>query len=194
MYNPRMSSPTVVERIGMVARWKPVHLGHLPVLKALCNRADLALIGIGSSNVVDLRNPFTLTETEAMLHLVLDDRKNYNLIPIPDLHDGPRWREMVVELFGQLDYFVTANPYVVSLLRNDYQIIHPSTLVAKEEQTPIDGTLVRREMAHGDGWRDLVPNVIERYIINNQLDTRFRREFGLQTLALETIIVDEKEK
>jgi hypothetical protein len=45
--------------------------------------------------------------------------------------------------------------------------------------------MVRREMARGDGWRDLVPEEIADYIAARRLDARFRREFGLQTLALE---------
>ena len=55
------------DRIGMVARWRPVHRGHVPVLRALCDRAAQALIGIGSSNRYDLRNPFTLEETINMI-------------------------------------------------------------------------------------------------------------------------------
>ena len=80
-------------RIGMVARWRPVHRGHAPVLRALCDRASEALIGIGSSNRYDLRNPFTLEETTDMIRLVLAGRKNYTLISVPDLDHGLRWRK-----------------------------------------------------------------------------------------------------
>jgi nicotinamide-nucleotide adenylyltransferase len=176
------------DRIGMVARWRPVHLGHAPVLRALCDRASQALIGIGSSNRYDLRNPFTLEETVDMIQLVLAGRTNYTLIPVPDLDDGPRWRVMVIELFGPLDLFVTDNPYVSSLLATDYRIIKPVELVPEDEKIAVDGRMVRREMARGDGWRDLVPNEVADYIAARQLDERFRREFGLQTLALDAII------
>jgi nicotinamide-nucleotide adenylyltransferase len=177
-----------LDRIGMVARWRPIHIGHAPVLRALCDRASQALIGIGSSNRYDLRNPFTLEETSDMIALVLAGRDNYTLIPVPDLDDGPRWRLMVVDLFGRLDLYVTANPYVASLLAEDYAIVKPVELVPEAERVPVDGTLVRREMARGDGWQDLVPPEVADYISSRQLDRRFRREFGLQTLALETII------
>jgi len=100
-------------RLGMVARWRPVHRGHTPVLRALCRRADLALIGIGSANRYNVRNPFTLEETRHMLGLALPEQDNYQLIAVPDLDDGPRWREMILGLFGPLDLFVTDNPYVV---------------------------------------------------------------------------------
>ena len=176
------------ERIGMVARWRPVHLGHAPVLRALCDRADQALIGIGSSNRYDARNPFTLEETGDMIRLVLAARENYQLIPVPDLDDGPRWRLMILDLFGPLDVFVTANPYVASLLAGDYRLLRPVELVPEEERIAIDGRLVRCAMARGDGWRYLVPPEVAEYLTDRRLDERFRREFGLQTLALDAAI------
>jgi nicotinamide-nucleotide adenylyltransferase len=174
-----------IDRIGMIARWRPVHLGHAPVLRALCDRASEALIGIGSSNIYDVRSPFTLEETIDMIRRVLADRQNYTLIPVPDLFDGPRWRIMVLELFGPLDLFVTENPYVASLLSEDYRVVRPVTLIAEDEKVAIDGTLVRREMARGNSWRDLVPQEVADYITAKKLDERFRREFGLETLALD---------
>ena len=118
----------------------------------------------------------------------ITDYLNYTLIPVPDLDDGPRWREMVVEQFGSLDLFVTDNPYVTSLLAAAYRIARPVALVPAEQQIAIDGTMVRREMARGDGWRKLVPAEVADYILTRQLDERFRREFGLQTLALEAMV------
>lgn len=174
-----------VPRVGMVARWKPVHLGHVVVLRALCDRGERVLIGIGSANRYDARNPFTVDETADMIRLVLDGRENYQLVPVDDLGDGPRWRLQVLELFGVLDLFVTANPYVASLLGADYRVVRPLTLVAEADRVPVDGAMVRRELARGGDWRSLVPPEVARYLANRALDDRFRREFGLQTLALE---------
>lgn len=176
------------KRIGMVARWKPVHLGHTPVLHALCEHAGHAFIGIGSSNRYNARNPFTLDETRDMIRLVLADYDNYTLIPVPDLDDGPRWRLLILNLFGPLDAFMTVNPYVTHLLAGDYTLIKPITLVAEEDRVAIDGTMVRRAMAQGGKWSTLVPPEVAAYIITNRLDARFRREFGLETLALETVV------
>lgn len=173
------------QRIGMIARWRPVHRGHEPVLRALCKRASTALIGVGSSNRYNLRNPFTLDETIDMIRLVIAGPEDYTLIPVPDLDDGPRWRKLVTDLFGSLDLFVTDNPYVSSLLSKDYRIIKPVELVPEDKRIAINGTMVRRAMARGGDWRDLVPEEVADYITARQLDERFRREFGLQTLALD---------
>jgi nicotinamide-nucleotide adenylyltransferase len=176
------------QRIGMVARWQPVHLGHVPVLRALCSRSAEALIGIGSSNRQNARSPFTLEETAAMIRLVLAEWDNYTLIPVPDLDDGPRWRVMVRETFGPLDAYVTANPYVASLMAEFYEVIPPVSLVSEEERVPVSGTRVRRAMARGDGWQAWVPEPVADYIVAGGLDERFRREYGLETLALDAIL------
>ena len=175
-------------RNGMIARWRPVHLGQAAVLQALCNHADQALIGIGSSNRYNARNPFTLKETEDMLRLTLTGRDNFTLMPVPDLDDGPRWRLFVLDLFGELDLFVTDNPYVTNLLRADYRLIRPVELLPSEEHVRINGNMVRAMMARGDGWQTWVEERCVHYIQKNKLDERFRNEFGLETLAMATIV------
>ncbi len=175
-------------RIGMIARWKPVHLGHAAILRAVCNNGEAALIGIGSSNRYNARNPFTLDETHAMIQLVLPEFSNYRIIPVPDLDDGPRWRAQVKDLFGALDVFVTENPYVTSLLRDDYRVLRPVELIPPRERVPAEGSAVRRAMARGEEWESLVPNVVAKYIKSKHLDVRFREEFGLETLAMITVV------
>ena len=175
-------------RIGMVARWRPVHLGHVPVLQGLCAKADRAFIGVVSTNRYNPRNPFTLNETIDMIRLVLEGRDNCTLIPIDDLDDGPRWRLMILDIFGPLDAFVTANPYVANLMSSDYEVLHPIALVPDEARVRVDGTMVRRAMARGDSWRALVPDTVATYIETHKLDGRFRREFGLETLAMESML------
>ena len=171
----------------MVARWKPVHNGHAVALAALGEAARDVVIGIGSSNRYDVRNPFTADETEDMLRAALMGRAGYTLKRVADLDDGPRWRELVVGLFGPLDAFVTDNPYVAHLLEGDYEVIRPVALVPPERRVAVDGTSVRRALALGDGWRELVPGAVREYIVARGLDRRFREEFGLETLALQAV-------
>jgi nicotinamide-nucleotide adenylyltransferase len=175
-------------RVGMVARWKPVHNGQALVLNALCGLAEEALIGIGSSNRYNVRNPFTLQETKDMLDILLEGNGNYELCAIPDLDDGPRWRALTLEIFGDLDCFVTDNPYVTNLLERDYRILRPVELLRPQDHIRVDGAMVRAMMARGEAWQAWVPEGVASYIQQNELDERFRREFGLETLALQTII------
>jgi nicotinamide-nucleotide adenylyltransferase len=174
--------------VGIIARWQPVHKGHAASLNAICNLAENVLIGIGSSNIYNFRNPFTAEETADMLHLVLAGRMNYTLIPIPDLFDGPRWRVMVKELFGELNLFFTDNPYMAELMKDIYPIAKPVAHIPENERIAVSGTMVRREMARGTDWQKWVPDKIAKYIQMHKLDQRFRQEFGLETIALDSII------
>jgi nicotinamide-nucleotide adenylyltransferase len=176
------------KRVGMVARWRPVHVGQAHALHALCDLAETAVIGVGSSNRYNVRNPFTVEETTDMLVLALDGIRNYQILSVSDLDDGRRWRGMILDLFGELDRFVTDNPYVADLLKDDYTVIRPVELIAPQDQVRVDGASVRAMMARGEAWQAWVPDKVARYIQHNQLDKRFRKEFGLETLALQTII------
>lgn len=175
-----------VSRIAMVARWKPVHLGHAAVLRGLSDHAEHALIGIGSSNQYNRDNPFTASETAAMIQRVLAGRDNYSLFLVPDLGNGPKWRLLVRDLIseqlrthgGNLGAFVTANDYVRSLMHDLYPIIHPVRLVAPRDRSRLTGTEVRRAMLQGgDAWRRLVPPCVANYLEENHLLERFRHEF-----------------
>jgi nicotinamide-nucleotide adenylyltransferase len=187
-------------RIAMIARWRPVHAGQVAVLRALCASAEKVLIGIGSSNRYNARNPFTLEETEDMLRLALEERGllreehprndgGVEIVAVPDLDDGPRWRDMVKGLFGALDMFVTDNPYVANLMKDIYRLAKPVELVPPEARVRVDGSMVRARMARGERWQDWVPARCVEYIESRGLDERFRREFGLQTLAMETVVM-----
>jgi nicotinamide-nucleotide adenylyltransferase len=185
MYNSAMPRPEKpFSRIAMIARWKPVHLGQAAVIRGLCDAAGHVVLGIGSSNRYNARNPFTLAETEEMLAIALDGCENARVIPVPDLDDGPRWRLMVREILGEdLDLFVTDNPYVANLLAEFYRIERPVAFVPPHERIRVNGTMVRQSIARGEDWQTLVPPEIAEYISIRKLDERIRREFGLQILA-----------
>lgn len=168
----------------MVARWKPVHLGHAAVLRALLRSADQVVLGIGSSNKLDVHNPFSAAETREMLELVLGaELGRTSIVEIPDLGDPPRWRLMVRDLLGPLDAFVTANEWVQGLMAEDYPVVHPVTLLEPSEQVRVSGTMVRLAMARGADWRALVPAPVATFLDERGLRARFVRDFGLATLA-----------
>jgi cytidyltransferase-like protein len=170
--------------VATIARFKPVHLGHSAVLEALIARADRVVVGLGSSNRYNARNPFTAAESAEMIRELALDR--VELIEVPDLDDGPRWRAMVVEMLGPIDLFVTANTYVRDLLVGDYRIAHPVSLIAKEKRVRVDGTMVRKAMARGDDWRSLVDARIAAWLDARAIVPRFLREFGAETLAADS--------
>ncbi|MEK6964424.1 MAG: hypothetical protein AABX70_08450 [Nanoarchaeota archaeon] len=170
--------------VGTVARFKPVHKGHAVMLETLCERSDYVYIGLGSSNRYNVRNPFTPQESAEMIDLVLKPKfSNYSFVEVPDLDNGPKWRELALGLFGKLDHFVTANDYVETLLKNDYSVIHPARLVPQDKWVYICATMVRDALAKGEPWEHMVPDPVTVYLKEKGLADRFVKEFGLATLA-----------
>lgn len=184
-----MHTPTKHSHAAIIGRWRPVHLGHQAALHALCRRFDRVSIGIGSANIYDYRNPFTLQEVVDMLELALEGYANYQLCDIPDTPDEDKWRALVQGALGDPDLLVTANPYVAAMLEGIWPMAHPVEFIPEEHKVPVSGSMLRRRLADGSNWKDLVPPEIAKYLIDNQLERRFRAEFGLQTLALDAIIL-----
>ncbi|MCA8924443.1 MAG: hypothetical protein KDD82_21715 [Planctomycetes bacterium] len=179
--------------IGLVCRFKPLHLGHAAILRAACRSGARVKVGVGSANRYDLRNPFTFEETADMLAAYLGPRcDRWEVLRVDDLGHGPRWRAMVAELFGPLELFVSANPYVRELMGSVYPLAHPLELIPAEDRVPVDGTGVRRALARGEAWERLVPPETAQFLAERGLPERFRREFGLETLALEASRASEE--
>jgi len=178
-------------RIGLIGRFKPLHLGGYQMLEAACDQAQHVVIGVGSCNKYNTRNPFTAQESEAMINeALLPEHGNYSVIFIPDFghlpeyRDGSRWRGHVLEQFGDLDGFVSGNDYSRELLKKDYELIYPWDIIPREKWVRVNSTDVRIEMARAGDWQSLVPEPVADYIERNGIVDRFVKEFGLQTLGL----------
>jgi len=177
-------------RVGLVGRFKPLHNGGALMLDAICTKADRVVIGLGSSNKYNLRNPFSTEESAEMVEAYLAPRfSNYELFAVPDFahlpefSNGEKWKEFIKEKFGALDYFVSGNEYVSDLLKDSYSIIHPAALICAKQQVRLRATEVRLKMARYEDWQTLVPEPVAAYLENHNLVERFRTEFGLQTIA-----------
>jgi nicotinamide-nucleotide adenylyltransferase len=178
------------KRTGFIARFKPLHLGGATILQQLCEKAEKVIIGIGSSNRYDVRNPFTAEESKRMIGAFLKNKySNYEIKFIPDFgqkeeyKDGKRWVEEIINQFGELDGFVTGNGYSADLLKDYYKIINPCDLIPKEKRIVVSGTMIRVEMARNGNYQDFIPKEVVEYLEKNNLVERFRKEFGLMTLS-----------
>lgn len=176
--------------VGVIGRFKPLHNGGTLMLESICEKADHVKIGIGSCNKYNARSPFTAEESKDMIDAVLAPRfANYSVIYVPDFaqipeyNDGQKWKEYVLEQYGNLNHFVSGNEYVAGLLREEYDIVHPASLILPENRVRLRATEVRVEMAKNGDWKKLVPEPIAEYLEQNGLVDRFRREFGLEILA-----------
>lgn len=164
----------------MIARWKPVHRGHAVVLRALSGICEELIIGLGSSNILDARSPFSAAESEEMVRRVLGPRPGLSFCALPDLFDGPRWRAMVVESLPAVDLLFTGNRYVRDLLRNDFQVLHPVQLLSESERMALNASQVRAAMGRGEDWRSLVPPEVAIYLEQEGIVDRVVSRWGAE--------------
>ncbi|MBT3406271.1 hypothetical protein HN419_03820 [Candidatus Woesearchaeota archaeon] len=177
--------------VGFIGRFKPLHNGSASALEALCETAEHVVIGIGSSNQYNVRNPFTADESRAMIDLVLGPKyQNYSLVQIPDYahlpqyRDGSKWKQEVVEQFGEITHFVTGNGYVAELLQDTYEVLTPVQAVPGNRKRDVKATIVRIELATNGDWECMVPEPVADYLKTNGLVERFQEEFAEETLAV----------
>lgn len=163
-------------------------LGEIPIAGDGNGSKENKVTDGDGSRVKMLRLALGGLDTSRKGHRTTRPAENYEILPVPDLDDGPRWRVMVKEMLGELDVFVTDNPYVADLMKDEYRLMRPVEFLSPSEHIYIDGSTVRAMMARGERWQDWVPGRVAQYIEENRLDERFRREFGLETLAMQSII------
>ena len=186
-----METPKQLGRVGIIGRFRPLHNGSASLLDSLCSKADKVIIGIGSSNRYNFRNPFTAEETIEMIDKYLADKyENYEIILLPDFahipeyRDGKKWKSNVIDKFGKLDYFVTGNPYVAELLKGNFKILDPEQINPKLCTCRVHGKEVRLKMVDFDDWQSLVPPKVADYLERNDLVERMRKRFGLITIGM----------
>lgn len=177
------------ERAGIVARFKPLHNVHAEILENMCGQAEEVIIGIGSTNEYNVRNPFSPQETREMISLTLEDYTNYTCIEVPDFYDEKKWTESTIARFGNLDIFVTANAHVAELLEAQYTIVHTTEFI--DQQVILSATHVRTLMAQDKPWEHLVPPKVSQYLKEQGLVERFKQEFGLEALAYYGLAFEE---
>ena len=122
------------QRLFIPQRTQPPHQGHISMLEAACHNAAEVVIGIGSANITDAKNPYTASERELMLRKSLDDRglTNYSFVHIPDFEQDAQWVQYVKEQakLDQNTAIVSGNSWVENIFgKEGYQMIQPAEIV-----------------------------------------------------------------
>lgn len=172
-------------QLGFIGRFRPFHIGAFELLYTGCKKAQEVIIGIGSANKYNERNPFTANEAQEMIDAALKPHvSNYRFVQIPDSghlpggENGKIWIPTIKREFGTLDAMVSGNPYVQSLLANHYKTIQPKEIMQPQALIPIKATIVRNALVNDANWQQYVPPQVATYIQQNGLDRRIREEFG----------------
>ena len=150
----------------LVGRFQPFHLGHLGVVRVIrAQRPDAPLVlGIGSAEEsYTWKNPFTAGERFDMAVRALAEARlnGVEVVPVADIQRHALWVRYLESLLPPFDRVYTNNPLTRHLFeRAGYDVVRPR-LIARRR---FEGANVRERLAAGQGWKELVPPSVGRYL------------------------------
>ena len=147
-------------------RFQPFHLGHLSAVRQALKEVDFLYIGIGSAQYSHTKdNPFTTKERKEMIEKALIKNgiieKQFEIIPIPDIHSNPEWPAHVQNLVPQFDVVFVGNDGLVKELFEAHTDI-PVKIVKKE--VDISATEIRKAMLENGDWKKYISNSTKEYL------------------------------
>ena len=159
-------------------RFQPFHNGHLEYLRAAVEQCENLVIGITNADPTQIfeeatsehrhlpeSNPFTFFQRSVMIRELLIEEsiplERSLIIPFP-VHSPERWRYYLPP--NVVHYLRVFSPWeqakVDRLRQQGYavEVLHPGVSKA------VEATEVRRRMADGESWEELVPPSVARVI------------------------------
>ncbi len=149
-----------------IGRFQPFHKGHLATVKYALKKVDTLVIVVGSAQKShEPRNPFTAGERISMIRAALlaekIDMNKILVIPVPDSDVHSLWTRQVDMLVPKYDVVFANDPFTLLLFRERrVRTVEPPL----QERSRWMATEVRRRMAQGDDWEELVPAPAARAI------------------------------
>jgi nicotinamide-nucleotide adenylyltransferase len=150
-----------------VGRFQPFHKGHLATVKFALKSVDTLVIVVGSAQKShEMRNPFTAGERIAMIKSALDADKDVDacrvlIIPVPDVDVHALWTRQVDMLVPRYDVVFANDPFTLLLFKERGVKTVEAPLF---ERSRMMATEVRRRMAEGGDWQELVPAPVAKAI------------------------------
>ncbi|MDE1819395.1 MAG: nicotinamide-nucleotide adenylyltransferase [Euryarchaeota archaeon] len=159
-----------------IGRFQPFHNGHLELVHHILGtfHPQELLIGIGSAQVSHTpHNPFTAGERFEMVRRALfaEHLEDFWPLPIPDVDRHAIWVAHVVSLVPSFDQVYSNDPLTVHLFREEgYEV--PRLPFFNRGQ--YEGSEIRRRMAAGQSWQELVPAAVRVYLEEIKGEERVR--------------------
>lgn len=148
----------------MIGRFQPLHNGHIEVIRKCAAESENLTIGIGSAQYShEVDNPFTAGERYLMIDEVMKEEgiTNYCIVPIEDINRYSLWVAQVESLSPPFSIVYSNNPLTRRLFSEAGYELRQTPLYNREVYS---GTMVRKKMLEGDGWRPLVPKRVAEVI------------------------------
>lgn len=145
----------------LIGRFQPFHFGHLYLIKKALTVSDNLIIGIGSSNRTDVKNPLPWQMRRKMIEKVIKKEKLNGkitkIIPLKDFFHDEKWLNNVVKKTGGFDLVVGNNDWVNRIMRDGGKKV---MRVPYYKRYLYEGEKIRRLMNENKEWRSRVPKYL----------------------------------
>lgn len=167
------------QRIGVIlARFQPIHMGHIELIHQAYQENDLIYIFIGSSTTTNERNPFPYTTRSNLLITALQDYDLWmktKVIALPDLfgeqNNSLTWgfylyaniiRSIKQDSFNM---YYGDSASTIATWFTEYILKNHIHLHYVDRTNPVSSTIIREKILQGASLEGLVPNaVIEQQV------------------------------
>lgn len=159
-----------------VGRFQPFHKGHLAAVKWILKKNGRIFIVIGSIQEFSTnKNPLAFFERRKMIERVFakEGIKNFEIFGISDTPDDGQWAEEVLKVVN------LKKEEVVVFSENEWTRDSFKKLGAKVSDHPfffneLHATEIRKRIAEGKEWEDLVPEDVVKYLKTIKGEERIR--------------------
>ncbi|MCE4615511.1 MAG: nicotinamide-nucleotide adenylyltransferase [Aeropyrum sp.] len=170
------------ERVVVVGRFQPPHLGHLHLIRQALYLAREAIIVVGSAQESHtLENPLTAGERVEALKLMLEEElgedfcRRVAIIPVADIAMNKVWVQYLRMLLPRFDAAISGNELVLMLFEDMGIKTYKPELYKRDS---CSGTRIREMAAKGGDWESCLHPRVRDFLGKIGFEERIRRLSG----------------
>ncbi|MFH1073103.1 MAG: adenylyltransferase/cytidyltransferase family protein [Nanoarchaeota archaeon] len=167
MRNREVSAQPKIFPSGLfIGRFQPLHNGHVDAVCQALTRCKRLIMILGSANVQNEKNPYSLTQRKHMLNAVFRKEMRAGRITVVPVLDYPRHREWintVINAAGDFQVVFTRNRLTRSIfLKKGYAVF------MLKKNIDVHSTRIRDLMRHKNpAWKTYVPSALHHLLAEN---------------------------
>ncbi len=149
-----------------IARFQPIHLGHIKVIKSILKETEELIIAIAAAQISHtLQNPLTAGERYEMVRSALInqgvDLERLHIIPVQDILDNALWVHHLRRLLPAFDVMYSNNPFTKRLFE---EADLPTSGTEVFEREKFSSTKIREQILAGRGYSKSIENSTKLFI------------------------------
>ncbi len=167
------------KRALYIGRFQPFHNGHYFALKWILEQYDEIILAIGSAQLSHTKNnPMTVGER---IECIWNQLKQDGLLDrviitvVPDVGFHKQWVAVVKQYCPTFEV-VFSNDTLTRLLFQEEGYLVKS--IPFFDRNKYEATKIREAIYKGEGWEDMVPSEVAKFIKNKKIDERIRVIFS----------------